>query len=110
MRWIIAAVAVLSIACNRSDLLDETVCDETGAYVVVENHAFCVFPNETVFPCPDALPYAVQFAESGFCAIEESPPEPLLGAALEAALDIDAGAPDGGVIDASPFDFDPVEQ
>lgn len=87
-------LAGLLSGCHRSDLLDETECAEDGQYVVVQNNAFCVYPEETVFPCPDALPFAVQFAGSGFCAIEEAPAEALLGAALNAALDIDAGAPD----------------
>lgn len=104
MRWSIAATAVLFFACNRSDLLDRTVCDEAGSYVVVENHAFCVFPGTETFACPDELPFSVRFAESGFCAIEESPPEPLLGAALNAALEIDAGVVDAGAGDGALFD------
>lgn len=97
MRWVLlAGLAGLVLGCNRSDLLDETQCAEDGRYVVVQNNAFCVYPDETTFPCPDALPFAVQFAGSGFCSIEEKPAEALLGAALNVALDVDAGAPDAG--------------
>lgn len=94
---VLAALSGLVLGCNRSDLLDETQCAEDGRYVVVQNNAFCVYPDEdTFFPCPDALPFSVKFAGAGFCAIEEAPPQALLGAALEVALDIDAGPPDAG--------------
>lgn len=112
----VAAAAVLLFACNRSDLIDRPPCDAAGTYVIVSNHAFCVFPDTDVFPCPDALPFAIRFADAGFCAIEEAPPEPLLGAALMAALAIDAGVidagpVDGGVIDGGDsFDFEGLEE
>lgn len=100
MRWTRLGLAgvVLTAAglsgCNRSDLLDEIRCPDEGRYVVVQSNAFCVYPEQGVFPCPEALPFPVEYARSGFCAIEESPPEALLAAALLAALERDAGPAD----------------
>ena len=104
MRWVLMIGVLAGLGCNRSDLLDETTCAEEGRYVVVQNNAFCVYPDAAVFPCPDALPFAVQFAGAGFCAIEEAPPEALLGAALSVALDVDAGPADSGAVDGGDAD------
>lgn len=101
---LLASAALLSMlvsGCNRSDLLDEIECGEDGHFVVIESNAFCVYPEQGVFPCPDELPFPVQYARSGFCAIEESPPEALLAAALLEALEVDAGMTDAAVADGA---------
>jgi hypothetical protein len=100
-----ALISVFAAGCNRSDLLDEIQCADDGHYVVVENNAFCVYPEQGVFPCPDELPFPVNYARSGFCAIEPSPPEALLAAALLDALESDAGMTDGSPIDGGATDM-----
>ncbi|MEZ4472824.1 MAG: hypothetical protein R3F60_18965 [bacterium] len=99
MRGVVVwGAGLLSLACNRSDLLKKPDCGG-GQTAVVDGSAFCVYPGQSDAECPPELPFLVVFAGAAFCAIEESPPTPLLGAALAQLADTDAGPPagDGGV-------------
>ncbi|MCB9548108.1 MAG: hypothetical protein H6706_20015 [Myxococcales bacterium] len=95
MRGVVAwGAGLLSLACNRSDLLEKPACGE-GQAAVVEGSAFCVYPGQDDVECPPELPFLVVFAGAAFCAIEEAPPTPLLGAALAELADVDFGVVDG---------------
>ncbi len=94
-------IATLALACTRTELGRVVDCG-AGARVVVNFNEFCVYPGERGVECPAELPFATEYAEATFCAIEEDPHPALLAAALEAQR----SAADAGSVDAG-FDSGP---
>lgn len=101
-------IATLALACTRTELGRTVDCRE-GARVVVNYNEFCIYPGGAAVECPPELPFATQFAEATFCALEENPHPALLAAALEAqrsAADggVDASGPDASGLEDAGFD------
>ncbi len=98
---LVFAAALGATACTRSDLSDTAAIDcGPGVRVLVQNAAFCVYPDQRPEDCPEALPFRQSVRGFLLCSVDAEPAPELLEAALAEALRGDDGAPADAAPDA----------
>lgn len=98
---VVIAIACVVGACTRSDLSDTAAIDCTpGVRALVQNAAFCVYPDQRPEDCPEALPFRQSVRGFLLCSVDAEPAPELLEAALAEALRADDAAPPDATIDA----------